>query len=64
MDILTTEFHLHILQGYVKMIEEYRNKTVVGNPLECYYLFQLNHDAACTDVPDTEIDAWFITLIM
>ncbi|KAJ7393441.1 mannose-6-phosphate receptor [Desmophyllum pertusum] len=35
-------------RGSVRVIEEYRNKTVTGNPLECYYLFELNHAAACT----------------
>ena len=36
------------LQGTMKIIEEYRNRTSSANPLECYYLFELNHDAACT----------------
>ena len=45
-------FHYHfvmfiILQGTVKIIEEYRNKSTPTNRLECYYLFELNHDAAC-----------------
>ena len=38
-------------QGYVKIIEEYRNSTQdfrgVKIPFECYYLFLLNHDSAC-----------------
>lgn len=39
-------------KGSIKVIEEYRNSTKDdrGNlvPLECYYLFELNNDAACT----------------
>ena len=31
------------------MIEEYRNGTKgKDDPMECYYLFELNHDAACS----------------
>ena len=38
----------------MKVIEEYRNgsnTTDAKNPLECYYLFELNNDAACTVKP-------------
>ena len=35
----------------MKIVEEYRNRTKADNPLECYYLFELNHDAACTVKP-------------
>ena len=37
-------------QGSIKVIEEYRNGTKgKDDPMECYYLFELNHDAACTE---------------
>lgn len=39
-------------RGKVRVIEEYRNSSLDHNgkkvPLECYYLFELNHDAACS----------------
>ena len=35
----------------MKIIEEFRNRTTTANPLECYYLFELNNDAACTVKP-------------
>lgn len=35
--------------GTIRVIEEYRNSTKTN--LECYYLFELNHDAACTVTP-------------
>ncbi|XP_020626341.1 cation-dependent mannose-6-phosphate receptor-like [Orbicella faveolata] len=38
-------------KGTMKIIEEYRNRSSSTNPLECYYLFELNHDAACTVKP-------------
>lgn len=36
--------------GTIRVIEEYRNSTKTQD-LECYYLFELNHDAACTVKP-------------
>lgn len=36
--------------GTIRVIEEYRNSTKKQD-LECYYLFELNHDAACTVRP-------------
>ncbi|XP_068700448.1 cation-dependent mannose-6-phosphate receptor-like [Montipora foliosa] len=37
-------------RGSIKVIEEYRNGTKgKDDPMECYYLFELNHDAACTE---------------
>ncbi len=55
----------HILQGEIKVIEEYRDETKDGstNPLECYYLFALNHDAACTE-SKYQSSPWFTVLIM
>lgn len=38
-------------KGTMKIVEEYRNSTSEKDPLECYYLFELNHDAACTVKP-------------
>ncbi|XP_068753486.1 cation-dependent mannose-6-phosphate receptor-like [Montipora capricornis] len=36
-------------RGSMKVIEEYRNGTKGrDDPMECYYLFELNHDAACS----------------
>jgi len=53
-------------RGSIKVIEEYRNSTKDDRrynvPLECYYLFELNHDAACTDILSSS--QLFITLIM
>ena len=55
------------LQGAVKIIEEYRNTTKDSKgrpvPLECYYLFELNHDAACS-VKDKGLSPGSIMLIM
>ncbi|XP_078374098.1 uncharacterized protein LOC144657615 isoform X2 [Oculina patagonica] len=52
-------------RGEIKVIEEYRDETKDGstNPLECYYLFALNHDAACTE-SKYQSSPWFIVLIM
>lgn len=44
-------FYVHNLQGTVKIVEEYRNRSSSYHPLECYYLFVLNHDAACSVEP-------------
>ncbi|XP_020626264.1 cation-dependent mannose-6-phosphate receptor-like [Orbicella faveolata] len=38
-------------RGTVKIVEEYRNRSSSYHPLECYYLFVLNHDAACSVEP-------------
>ena len=46
--LILASFYVHISQGTMKIIEEYRNSSKADNPLECYYLFQLNHDAACS----------------
>lgn len=56
-------FYVYILQGTMKIIEEYRNKSSSTNPLECYYLFELNHDAACT-VKSKHLSAGSICVIM
>lgn len=43
-----------VQRGTMRVIEEYRNKSKVDDPkdpLECYYLFELNNDAACTVKP-------------
>ena len=54
-----------ILQGTVKIIEEYRNRSSPSNPLECYYLFELNHDAACSSsVMPKHLSPGSICLIM
>ncbi|XP_078374097.1 cation-dependent mannose-6-phosphate receptor-like isoform X1 [Oculina patagonica] len=52
-------------RGEIKVIEEYRDETKDGstNPLECYYLFALNHDAACTE-SKYQSSPWFIVLII
>jgi len=65
--LLNADFtFLYNLQGSIKVIEEYRNSTKDDRrynvPLECYYLFELNHDAACTDILSSS--QLFITLIM
>lgn len=53
--------------GAVKIIEEYRNSTKDSKgkpvPLECYYLFELNHDAACS-VKDKGLSPGSIMLII
>lgn len=41
-------------RGTMRIIEEYRNASSPNDPvdpLECYYLFELNNDAACTVKP-------------
>ena len=48
-------------QGTIRVIEEYRNNTKTN--LECYYLFELNHDAACTVRPK-QLSPGSIMLIM
>lgn len=48
-------------QGTIRVIEEYRNNTKTN--LECYYLFELNHDAACTVTPK-QLSPGSIMLIM
>ncbi|KAL9971272.1 hypothetical protein ACROYT_G023778 [Oculina patagonica] len=52
-------------RGEIKVIEEYNNKTKTdtANPLECYYLFELNHNAACTVKPK-HLSAGSIMLII
>ena len=54
-------------QGSINIIEEYRNSTVDANgktvPLECYYLFELNNDAACS-VKAKHLSPGSIMLIM
>ena len=50
----------------MRVIEEYRNQSRLEdleNPLECYYLFELNNDAACTAKPK-HLSAGSIMLIM
>ena len=50
----------------MRVIEEYRNQSSPNdpdNPLECYYLFELNNDAACTAKPK-HLSAGYIMLIM
>ena len=52
----------------MKVIEEYRNSSKPEdpiNPLECYYLFELNNDAACTGlVKPKHLSPGSIMLIM
>ncbi|XP_066028020.1 cation-dependent mannose-6-phosphate receptor-like [Pocillopora verrucosa] len=53
-------------RGTMRVIEEYRNQSSVDdpkNPLECYYLFELNNDAACTAKPK-HLSAGSIMLII
>ena len=50
-------------QGSIRVVEEYRNKSSADDPLECYYLFQLNNDAACS-VQAKHLSPASITLIM
>ena len=53
-------------QGTMRVIEEYRNQSSPDdpdNPLECYYLFELNNDAACTAKPK-HLSAGYIMVIM
>lgn len=66
--LLNSDFtFFYNLQGSIKVIEEYRNGTKDDNgktvPLECYYLFELNHDAACT-VKAKHLSPGSIMLIM
>ena len=56
----------NFFQGTMRVIEEYRNQSKIGdlkNPLECYYLFELNNDAACTAKPK-HLSAGYIMVIM
>ena len=59
-------FYNFFFQGTMRVIEEYRNQSSLNdpdNPLECYYLFELNNDAACTVKPK-HLSAGSIMLIM
>ncbi|XP_015772031.1 PREDICTED: cation-dependent mannose-6-phosphate receptor-like [Acropora digitifera] len=47
--------------GTIRVLEEHRNNAKTD--LECYYLFQLNHDAACTVTPK-QLSPGSIMLIM
>ena len=50
----------------MRVIEEYRNQSSPNdpdNPLECYYLFELNNDAACTAKPK-HLSAGYIIVIV
>ena len=49
-------------QGTIRVIEEYRNNTK-NQDFECYYLFELNHEAACTVTPK-QLSPGSIMLIM
>ncbi|CAH3135487.1 unnamed protein product [Pocillopora meandrina] len=53
-------------RGTMRVIEEYRNQSRLEdleNPLECYYLFELNNDAACTAKPK-HLSAGYIMVII
>lgn len=60
--LLLSLFYFILFQGSIDIIEEYRNNTK-NQDLECYYLFELNHDAACTVKPK-QLSPGSIMLIM